>query len=121
MDEELTYEEMIKALEFQSMTSVSILSQEDTLAILAMLRRYKAEVDRLTADAENLKRDLDEMREMAERPSPKTQFDQLKDMSVEQFVEWVLYDAPMIARQYTHSEYGLKQWLEREVVCDEPD
>lgn len=45
-----------------------------------------------------------------------TNFEKIKAMSVEQFVDWVLFDAHNIARQYTQSTIGLTQWLESEVA-----
>lgn len=48
-----------------------------------------------------------------------TNFERIKAMDVEQFVEWVLFEAHLIARQYTQSTLGLAQWLEREVEDDE--
>ena len=45
-----------------------------------------------------------------------TNFEKVKAMSIEQFVDWVLFEAPHIARQYTQSTTGLAQWLKSEVV-----
>lgn len=47
-----------------------------------------------------------------------TNFEKIKAMSVEQFVEWVLFEAQSIARQYTQSTLGLAQWLESEGADD---
>ena len=43
-----------------------------------------------------------------------TNFEKIKTMSVEKFVEWVIFEAPSICRQYTQSTTGLAQWLESE-------
>ena len=47
-----------------------------------------------------------------------TNFEKIKAMSIEQFVDWVLFEAHNIARQYTQSTIGLAQWLESEGADD---
>lgn len=49
---------------------------------------------------------------------PMSNFERIKKMSVEEFVEWVLFDAIEIARQYTQSTTGLQDWLEQSVTID---
>lgn len=52
-------------------------------------------------------------------PSPlicKTQFDRIKELPLEEFVDWVLHDAPEIAREWTSSKYGLMEYLKQS--CD---
>lgn len=41
-----------------------------------------------------------------------THFDRIKSMDVDEFVDWVLFVAPKIARCYTQSTTGLKQYLQ---------
>lgn len=45
-----------------------------------------------------------------------TNFERVKSMSTEQFVEWVLFEAPSIGRQYIQSTIGLVEWLESEHI-----
>ena len=44
-----------------------------------------------------------------------TNFERIKAMSVDEFVNWVLVDSDDIARGYTDSFIGLKKYLESEV------
>ena len=48
-----------------------------------------------------------------------TNLDYIKTFfDAETFADWVLYEAPQIARTYTQSHVGLAEWLKKECVVN---
>ena len=82
------------------------------------------EFEKKVEEAREIKEHLDKVEILKDilqivTPVKMTNYDRIKSMSVEEFANFVLYEAHKIYSQYTNSLTGFQQWLLQEVSEDE--